>query len=83
MTNSLGNNGGSPLPGWWAFRYLWVRTGTGGLCLCVSAPTGLTAWGRVDMVVYGVIVPILPYIAIEKLHMDETALGFLFGSYGR
>ncbi|KNE70504.1 multidrug resistance protein [Allomyces macrogynus ATCC 38327] len=35
----------------------------------------------VDMIVYGIVVPILPTIAQERLHMDEAELGFLFGSY--
>ncbi|KAJ3346808.1 hypothetical protein GGF32_007291 [Allomyces javanicus] len=35
----------------------------------------------VDMIVYGIVVPILPTIAQERLNMDEAELGFLFGSY--
>ncbi|KAI9144823.1 major facilitator superfamily domain-containing protein [Paraphysoderma sedebokerense] len=35
----------------------------------------------VDMVVYGIVVPILPVIIQDKLHGDETAVGILFGSY--
>ncbi|ORZ40656.1 major facilitator superfamily domain-containing protein [Catenaria anguillulae PL171] len=42
----------------------------------------LLGWsGFPYMVVYGAVVPILPYIAAEKLHVDEASLGFLFASY--
>lgn len=34
-----------------------------------------------DMVVYGIVVPILPLI-VEKLGGDSKAVGFLFGCYG-
>ncbi|KAL7751856.1 HIR complex subunit [Sorochytrium milnesiophthora] len=45
----------------------------------VACVVGLTLF--VDMVVYGVVVPILPMIASDKLGGDETAVGVLFGSY--
>ncbi|CAG8498348.1 9129_t:CDS:2 [Paraglomus occultum] len=34
-----------------------------------------------DMVVYGIVVPILPLIVKERLELDSQAVGFLFGCY--
>ncbi|CAG8826459.1 3480_t:CDS:2, partial [Racocetra persica] len=34
-----------------------------------------------DMIVYGIIVPILPLIVRERLGMDSTSTGILFGCY--
>jgi hypothetical protein len=35
-----------------------------------------------DMIFYGVILPTLPIIVIERLKGDSTMVGFLFGSSG-
>ncbi|GBB98348.1 hypothetical protein RclHR1_00320043 [Rhizophagus clarus] len=34
-----------------------------------------------DMIVYGIVVPILPLIVYEKLGRDSKSIGFLFGCY--
>ncbi|RHZ57002.1 hypothetical protein Glove_395g75 [Diversispora epigaea] len=44
--------------------------------ICVTAVALFT-----DMVVYGIVVPILPLIVHERLEMDSKATGFLFGCY--
>ncbi|KAG1144459.1 hypothetical protein G6F37_006279 [Rhizopus arrhizus] len=43
---------------------------------CVVALTLFT-----DMLVYGVVIPCLPLIVIERLKGDSTMVGFLFGCY--
>jgi DHA1 family solute carrier family 18 vesicular amine transporter 1/2 len=34
------------------------------------------------MFVYGVVIPCLPIIVIDRLKGDSTMVGFLFGCYG-
>ncbi|KNE68490.1 hypothetical protein AMAG_12666 [Allomyces macrogynus ATCC 38327] len=48
-------------------------------CSTIAVLVGFTMF--VDMIVYGIVVPVLPTVAQDKLHMDEAELGFLFGSY--
>ncbi|KAI8330641.1 major facilitator superfamily domain-containing protein [Chlamydoabsidia padenii] len=43
---------------------------------CVVALTLFT-----DMLVYGVVIPCLPMLVIDRLHGDSTMVGFLFGCY--
>lgn len=35
------------------------------------------------MLVYGVVIPCLPILVIERLKGDSTMVGFLFGCYGK
>ena len=35
-----------------------------------------------DMIVYGIVVPVLPLIVNERLGRDPKSIGFLFGCYG-
>lgn len=35
----------------------------------------------VDMLVYGIVVPILPELVVDKLHLGDREVGFLFASY--
>ncbi|CAG8595464.1 5804_t:CDS:2 [Acaulospora morrowiae] len=44
--------------------------------ICVTAVTLF-----LDMIVYGIVVPILPLLVHERLGMDAKAIGFLFGCY--
>jgi hypothetical protein len=34
------------------------------------------------MLVYGVVIPCLPILVIDRLEGDSTMVGFLFGCYG-
>ncbi|CAO3587100.1 unnamed protein product [Absidia cylindrospora] len=55
----------------------WQRTRQSRLAIaCVVALTLFT-----DMLVYGVVIPCLPMLVINRLHGDSTMVGFLFGCY--